>query len=102
MNPQQSRAVVMNLVTDDYYGLWEIVWRLKELCPIDSETELRENAEKVVKQLVKDGQIAVFWRETATSEPIRIVEDAIEILSRSENWREPTLATDASIWIGEV
>lgn len=99
MSEPRARHVVLDLGSEDFYGLWEILWRLKEVCPNRGESDLLEEARSAIVQLVREGAVALYWRATAASEPVPIGADPGSVLAEIENWCEPRSTTDGGVWV---
>jgi len=93
-----ARHVVLDLGSEDFYGLWEILWRLKTVCPNRGEADLLEEARSAIAELVQEGAVALYWRATDTSGPVRVEEDPESVLGEFKNWYEPR-ATHGGFWV---
>lgn len=56
---EKAREAILDTVTDDSYGLWEIVWSLKEPLVEEDEEILRDVAREVLLDMLRDGLIEV-------------------------------------------
>lgn len=76
---------ILDIATEDYYGLWEVLWAAKEYfpelgpCDLFLETKLR------IFEMVEEGLIQIFWLSPSLEE-IVLAEDWKEQLENPENW----------------
>jgi len=90
VNDLRAIDAIADLLAEDEYGLWEIVWRLRTLLPNESDEEVRRTARKCLRTLYTQGRILFVRRigPTGSSTPV----DSSEIdslLADSKSWDEP-------------
>ncbi len=78
------------MAVEDYHGLWELLWGLRPLLTKETGADIKNYAEKAVRELLSKGWIALFRRVGATGKEIPLqpyeIEDA---LADPINWVEP-------------
>jgi len=79
---------ILDLVVEDDYGLWEVLWRLKSTEPGVSEARAIESATKAVLQMNRKGLVVLGRRSAGGSALIPDVE-VPGVLSDPDSWREP-------------
>lgn len=87
LRPQDR--VVLDLVVDDTFGLWEVVWRLTTALGKTLGSPL-EIAKDSVHRLRDGGLVELLVREWADDDPVPIAESGREVdLSLDSTWDEP-------------
>ena len=82
---------ILELVVEDFFGLWEIVWHLRSLLPNSTDSELRNIGESAVSKLISKGWVALYRRSsTGGQEKPVSPNEVFGILSDKESWKEPT------------
>ena len=90
MKAIDAQKKILELATEDSYGIWEIIWGLRDLYAASSEAELRSIAEKVIREMLAKGWIRLLLRRGAMGEEIEVRPDELDsALSNSNSWKEP-------------
>lgn len=68
------------LLEDDYYGLWEILWRFNQLKPGQSEDENLIEVRQILNRALKDGAVSLYDKEKSflpvpSGDALRYIED---------------------------
>ena len=85
---------ILKLAVEDYYGLWELFWAIRENYPNYSADEFLEIAQEATKYLLSSGSIILYSRQGADGTEVQMQElDAEEAISNPQNWREPSRNT---------
>lgn len=103
MNDELSHLAISELLSDDYYGLWELQWRLAT-----SEIEPSERLASLVRTLVsmiESGEVVLhsvdrFPDGVATALP---VDTALQVVRDVANFEAPQMGSptfEASLAIG--
>ena len=79
----------MDLATEDYYGLWELEWRFRDL----GSGEPRNGARKVLGDLVIRQFVEVF-EKTSDGYELLPEAEAMDLIAKDEVW-EP----GSTVWI---
>ena len=89
------REKILELASEDYYGLWELVWAARPLVPEDySDEQTRDAVQAHLSQLISSGLVTIF-RE-AGGEMLTVPEkEALMIIKSPTLWREPSGAAVA-------
>lgn len=84
----ENAAQILDLVVEDDYGLWEVLWRL---CGREYDRALaRHRAAQALKHLLRSGWVELMAREGPTGAPRALNADEVtKVLSRPESWEEP-------------
>ncbi|MDP9350592.1 MAG: hypothetical protein M3P51_03495, partial [Chloroflexota bacterium] len=91
MMPSQIDRAILDLVVEDSYDLMEVVARLRDLLPDESEPEVQQIAQERARQLLTDGLIAVWIVETVGGEEVCLPSHEAEAaLAKEGNWLMPT------------
>lgn len=81
---------IMSMAEEDYCGLWEIIWRLRDALSITSDDELIEIARPSVLELMNNQKILLYQRKGLLGKEEEIEFDQVEeIIARNGNWLEP-------------
>ena len=95
MNLPTQQRKILEMCTEDVYGLWEILWGLQDLFPDSTRSALRNTAESALKELLAKGWICLFRRSgTAGEEVVLQPEEAGIAISDQRNWDEPTIDSE--------
>lgn len=90
MDAVTAQNETLELAVEDFYGLWEIIWRFRALSPHSTDPELRTHAENAVRTLLAGGLVALFRRSKVGGEESPVDQNEIEAaLSDQSNWDEP-------------
>jgi hypothetical protein len=81
---------ILDLLVEDSYGLWEIVWRLQDLFPERSTAEVTSAAREGVQELLDAGLISVWRLQEVGGEELPVPEGEIgSELAKESNWIGP-------------
>ncbi len=95
------RDAIMVVAEEDYYGLWEAVWRLRSMLPQTGELELRSIAKRTMQELLGNGKVKLFRRSgTGGKEELISNEEAYAILTSDHVWNEPLDGKSIQILFG--
>jgi hypothetical protein len=89
MNASVVQRELLSLSVEDFYGLWEVLWRVRNLYPERPDSELKEIAETAVRQLLSNGWIALYRQAGVERTEIR-ADEVDALLWDPGNWIEPT------------
>jgi len=90
MDRLKIREEVLGSAVEDYCCLWEIVWGLRPLLRDSSEDDLRDVAESEIRELLKNGQLALYRRGGVSDNVIPLLASEIEAaLAQQTNWQPP-------------
>jgi hypothetical protein len=93
MNRTTGKREILEMATEDFCGLWEIIWRLRDLFPQCLTSELRNKAESAVRELSAKGLIELYRRVGVSGEEKLIPIDEVDrVLSDTASWEEPSKA----------
>jgi hypothetical protein len=91
MNTEVVNRRILELTVEDMYGLWEVVWGLRNLLPDRTDLELRDLAKSSIIGLLRKSWIALYSRIGAAGEERPVPGDQVEsLLSVEDDWREPS------------
>ena len=97
MTLDKEILTVLDLATEDYYGLWEIDWAFRTDFPELNEAEALSRACDVVRKMVDDDQITLFRCSNSDEPAVPIANDEVEsVLSQPKNWA-PKLPSEEQI-----
>jgi len=75
---------------EDYAGLWEAVWELNSLRPQVPESENRLSAERLVRELLKEGHVRLFESREPYEALTPLPANEIDlVLGKPQSWAEP-------------
>jgi hypothetical protein len=84
------RSTILSLVDDDYYGLWEVLWKLHDAVPDISEPKLIQQARLAILDLASINKLAVFRREGMLGKEQQIAVAQLSVVLASNSvWSEP-------------
>lgn len=97
-----ARKSILEMGSDDDYGLYEIVWSLRTSWPDASDGAIRVAAIEALTALLKERKVAIHSgiseRPNADSLPLA---EALTVVSDNESWRDPT--RDGPVfWFGNL
>lgn len=88
-------ALVLDLATDDFFGLWELVWRVNAATNASSDVVTREQLRAEVVRLCTDGFVAVYrGRRFDGDEMVLGIDDAKAVLDDPSNWESAVAAAE--------
>ena len=82
-------SLILDLVVEDFYGLWELVWRLKTCEPDFTRSEALRAAQIALGELYERGLVELHHGSGSDSTPIASG-DAYSLLADEANWGEPS------------
>lgn len=81
---------VLDAATEDYTGLWEILWEVRRVLPGAREDEILQVAQATVRTMLSKGWLATYRRVGAAgSESPLPVDDVDTAIRDSASWQEP-------------
>jgi hypothetical protein len=84
MKLTEIHGMILDLLVEDSYGLWEIVGRFNDLFPESSESEVAELARTAVEDLVDAGLVSVWFQPELSG-----AEELVPPARISEELRDP-------------
>lgn len=91
MNPATVEREILDMATEDFCGLWEIIWRLRDLSPRGLTLELRNKAESAVRELLAKGWIELYrCAGVSVEEKLIPIDELDRVLSEPASWKEPS------------
>jgi hypothetical protein len=93
-----SEQEVLDLATEDYYGLWEVSWRLATVSEDESRDSSQESAD-VVRCLWGRGLIDLYTQAGDDSEPVLVERSSSDIDLLAEDWWRPQQAGEPRVLI---
>lgn len=68
------------LLEDDYYGLWEVLWRFNQVRPQEAEDRNLLEAKRIVANALRDGAVCLYDKQqdfmpVLTDDALRYIED---------------------------
>src|SRR5690349_7493420 len=94
-NQSDREAAVLELALEDLYGLWEVVWRFRQLYPEAPDQLLQKWAADAVGRLSKQGLIDIFHMNVPAAERYPLTQKEVdELLSASGIWSPPSEQID--------
>lgn len=81
--------LILDLVVDDAFGLWELVWRLRTALEVSAGPPVNV-ARDAVERLRRSGLVELWVREWTDDEPVPLRESDRDIeLAEQGVWAEP-------------
>jgi len=91
MSLSQAERDILELSTEDYYGLWEVRWEIERLFPNARGDEVLERSRRAVQTLLRLGLIAVFSGEMKDNDMLPVDDVRLqEILTSAQSWDQPS------------
>jgi hypothetical protein len=84
------KEVLLDLANEDWYGLYEIVWRLNALYPGEDESRKQEMAVHALSELICNGSVVIA--RLAESAMVLSQAEGLRVIQQPENWRPPSPA----------
>jgi hypothetical protein len=89
LNPAEYK--ILELAVDDFFGLWEVIWSLRSVFPGSNQVEIRDIAERALRELLLKGWIFLARRSAISAPEVLIQDNEVnDVLLNEETWREPT------------
>lgn len=89
MSLSQAERTILELATEDFYGLWEVRWEIERLFPAAELDEVLARSREVVLHLLRRGWIDVFSGELKGNDMLPVDEAALaEVLGSPESWEQ--------------
>jgi len=94
-------AAILSMAEEDFCGLWEVLWRLREMFPQQSHGEISQLGRNFVSRLLKEKAISVDVRDGIVGE-VREAhsQDFENIIDDTCSWNEPPHSNSPQILIG--
>ena len=90
MSLNEVESNILELASEDYYGLWEVCWKIQRLRPKDSAAEVRKICINAVRDLVQRGLIHLMRRRgPAGKETLLSENEILNVLNDVSSWEEP-------------
>lgn len=87
MNPVERE--ILELAEEDFYGVWEVGWRLVTALGVDPSSDPRSAADAVAS-LRREGHVEIYVREWTDDEPRPLAASGRSIdLREASAWLEP-------------
>ena len=84
--------VILDLVVEDFYGLWELVWRLQTCGPGLTHKRATQVAQTAISTLHEQDLVELFRGTKGDPLPIATA-DVPSLLAEDRNWAEPKART---------
>lgn len=88
MDQRDVERVIKEMMVDDYYGLWEIVWALNHEFPGEGRAEKRKFGEAAVRKLLDEGALEVYRGSEFKGEQYLVGPDRLDE-SLADAWWDP-------------
>ena len=87
-------TAALELAAEDLYGLWEVVWRLRQIHPDASDLDLHDWARRAIQQLSREGFIDIFQMDLPASHRVPLTQEQVtRILALPDIWEPPSEQT---------
>jgi hypothetical protein len=84
------RNPILDLSTDDFTGLWEIVWRGRSLAPDASDDEIRSAARRDACALISEGLLSVYRGTRFGGDEVQLSSaEALALIEDDQSWEPP-------------
>jgi hypothetical protein len=101
MKPSLIKQEVLGSAVEDYHNLYEIIWGLRSLLPDKTEAELRQFAEREIRELLEKGHVALYRRTGSAGEAILLQPNKVEAaLADETSWKVPPEADSEETLVG--
>jgi len=89
---EDPKTLILDLVTEDYYGLWELVWRANTVEPGQNQQIPVAALTSALASLIRDGEVALYRGASFNGEERRVSNSDIpKELSIEANWQPPPI-----------
>jgi hypothetical protein len=89
--------MILDLVVDDFVGLWELLWRANTVAPTTDEAVRRQEVQKALTALLDRGAVSLYEGSSFTGEESLIPrERALRLVDQPSVW-EPAGAAERHI-----
>ncbi|MEQ8526064.1 hypothetical protein [Gracilimonas sp.] len=79
---------ILSLATEDYFGLYEIIWGLNNEFPELSEAKKISRSKKAISELLQEELIQLYKIEVSNEKYVLIPADEIgSFLEKAESWK---------------
>ncbi|MGH9782814.1 MAG: hypothetical protein ACRD88_01405 [Terriglobia bacterium] len=90
MKPDLVARLVLELASEDLFGLWEILWAVRGKDPSVGKSVQEAAVRETVRRLLRQGFVNLYRRTGVSSDETLVEADLIEsILDAATPWREP-------------
>ena len=86
------RSLILDLAVEDFYGLWELVWRLQTCDPGLSRERAIQAARSALVALHEQDLVELYRGTKGDPLPITAA-DVPSLLAEEESWNEPREGT---------
>ena len=84
------RYEILDLASDDYLGLWEVLWAVQQHFPDDTLGIARAKAQQLVLDLLEDRQLQLYQGVRFDGDETMILpRDQENLLNVGTYWQEP-------------
>jgi hypothetical protein len=100
IDAEDARWIALDNASEDWCGLYEIVWAYRTTFPAASDADRIAAARESVLCLLKDGLVEMSFYHawgSKTCEPISGV-DAMRIVADADAWNDPSVSNDGSYY----
>lgn len=85
------KSLILDLASDDYTGLWELVWRANTIEPPQDQQDVIEDFRTALIDLIRDGKVAMYRGTAFNGDERRVSSEEVARELRTEtNWQPPT------------
>ncbi len=100
IDAEDARWVALDNASEDWCGLYEIVWAYRTTFPAASDADRIAAAMESVLRLLKDGLLEMSFYHawnSKTCEPISGV-DAVRVVAVADSWNDPSVSSQGSYY----
>jgi hypothetical protein len=99
MNELNVKQAILEMGSEDGYGLYEIIWDLRVRFPAATDKERLRAAKRVIKALLAEKLVYLYWFDQLTGSESDIPhEEAQGIVEDDRNWDAPAVADALNVW----
>jgi hypothetical protein len=93
------RMEALSLATEDYFGLYELIWGLNARFPDASIDEKLNAAQAALAELLSQGLVEVYFARSSPSEYIPLdPKRAPTLIADPDSWRSPSQVLDGTFY----
>jgi hypothetical protein len=86
------KSLILDLVTEDYHGLWELIWSANTVEPGQNQQTLVADLRSALESLIREGEVALYRGSSFNGEERRVSNADIPKELRVEaNWPPPPI-----------
>jgi hypothetical protein len=84
------RQEILDLASDDYVGLWEVLWVIQRHFPEDTPVSVREKAQQLLLDLLRERLLQLYEGARFDGDEKMIArDDQNDLLNVGTYWNEP-------------